>query len=69
MLKGLHLKFWGSFHMVASSFSHIKGGGGAVSTLEKGEAQKVLPCLEGGGAAQNVSDLQFSHFVGPPPRN
>ena len=28
-------------------------------------AQKVLPCLEGGGA-QKVSDLRFSHFVPPP---
>ena len=32
----------------------------------KGGAQKVLPCLEGGGGAQKVSDPRFSHFVAPP---
>ena len=42
------------------SFSHIGGAKG-------GWAQKVLSCLGGGVAAQNVSDQQLSHFVAPLP--
>ena len=38
-------------------FSHFKRGG----------VHKVLPCLEGVGGAQKVSNPQFSHFVAPPP--
>ena len=76
--KGGHNKFWGSFYLVAWSFSHFKGGGGAKIfhslkgggmksfTLSWGGAQKVLPCLEGGGA-QKVSDQRLSHFVAPLP--
>ena len=35
MLKGRHTTLWGSFYMVALSFSHFEGGGegGAKSTL------------------------------------
>ena len=32
-----------------------------------GGAQKVLPCLEGGGGAQKVLGPQFSYFLAPPP--
>ena len=42
----------------AKSFHSLKGVGGA---------QKVLPCLGGGGGvSQKVSDPQFSYFVAPP---
>ena len=51
MLKGGHNKFWGSFSVVARSFSYIEGGGGAgrkkFSIFKRG-MQNVLPCLEGG---------------------
>ena len=41
--------FWGSFYMVARSFSHIVGGGAKTfHSLKGGGARKVLPCLEGG---------------------
>ena len=67
MLKGGHQKFWGSFYMVAWSFSHIEGGGGAkMSILYKG-VQQVLPYFDGGGGRKKASDLRFFHFVGPPP--
>ena len=71
MLKGGHNKFWGSFYVVARRFSHIVGGGGGgrekFPLFKRGVgAQKVLPCL-GGGGAQKVSDPRFSHFVVPPP--
>ena len=33
ILKGGHNKFWGSFYVVALSFSHIVGGARKVSTL------------------------------------
>ena len=38
-----------------------------MSTFFKGGgAQKVVPCLKGGGGVQKVSDPRFSHFVAPP---
>ena len=47
MLKGGgHTKCWGSFYVVARSFSHIEGGVGG--------QQKVLPCIEGGGGTNSV---------------
>ena len=61
-------KFWGSFYVVALSFSHIEGeeGGGARSfdTLKEG-MQKVLPCLEGGGGAKCFGPAIFP-FLSPP---
>ena len=46
-----------------------RGGGCAKKFLPfKRRVRKVLPCLEGGGAPK-VLDLQFFHFVVPPPRN
>ena len=61
-------------YVVACSFSHIeleldRGGGGGHKKFplfkKGGGVQKVLPCLEGWGP--EVSDMQFSHFVAPPP--
>ena len=68
MLKGGHQQFWGSFYMVAWSFSHIEGGGAQkMSTLYKG-AQQVLPCLDGGGGAKGLGPAILP-FCSPPPRN
>ena len=47
----------------------VFGGGGGAKSFHplKGEAQKVLPCLAGGGGGtQTVLDLRFCHFVAPP---
>ena len=62
-----HAEGGGGHKKLRGSFSHIVWGGGAKSfrsSKGEGEARKVLPCLE--GAAQKVSDQQFSHFVAPP---
>ena len=68
MLKGGHKKFLGSFYVVAYSFSHSDGGGAQkVSTLSKGGAQKVLPCLEGrGGGGANKFEPAIFPFCSPP---
>ena len=76
MLKGGggHNTFWGSFYLLAWSFSHIVGGGGTTSFHPFkgwwGEGTKSFTLSWGrGGGAQKVSDPRFSHFIAPPPRN
>ena len=49
--------FWGSFYAVASSFSHIVGGGAKSFHSLKGGVRKVLPCLEGGGKKFRTHDF------------
>ena len=41
-------------------FQSFKGGRG-------GGGLKSLPCIDGDGGAQNVSDPQFTNFIAPQP--
>ena len=50
----------------------LKGGGGGCKNfppLKMGDATFLYPVLRGGGGAQKVSDLRFSHFVAPTPHS
>ena len=57
-----HKYFWDNLYTVAI----LKGGHEKFALFEMGGGGGVLPCLEG-GAAQKVSDPQFSKFCSPPP--
>ena len=65
MLKGGHNKFLVVFTQWHEVLSIVKGGVNSFHPLN-GRARKVLPCLDGGGGAQQVLDMQFSLFVAPP---
>ena len=65
MLKGGGTNSFGVvFGLELEVLAILKGGAKGFHSL-KGGARKVLACLEGGGAAQKVSDSQFSHFTAP----
>ena len=54
-----HKSFRDNFNMRTCSFSHTEGEGARSFHPLKGESQEVLPCLDGGGGWENVSDSLF----------
>ena len=56
--------FWCSFYTVASSFSHIEGGG---FHSRGGARKKFYPVLRGAGGGGGGAE-SFSYFVIPAPR-
>ena len=60
---------WGSFYVVAGSFSHIEEGAQERSTFYKAGREKFNPVLRGGGGTKSFRPAIFPFCSSHPPRN